>query len=304
MCSVLPSVAYRFDHLVIAVRDLGAAIAGYHDLGFDVRLGGRHTGRGTENAIIRFGLDYLELIAVYDEAEAEQAGRGALVEFLRRQEGGLVAYALATDDIEATAVSLRHNGLESSGPFPMERLRPDGSRLCWRLLVPGREAYRRPWPFFIQWDQEDSERLVGEAPGTHPNGSCRVEEVGVVAANLAAGVDLYGRQLGLRLAGRARPEFGAARAVFLLGDVRIVLHAPHRVRSRRGRRPARGLVTNTLTAVGEGPFQVVLGVTRLEDARSWLEEHGVALEPATDIPDGLIIDPGRAVGARLLLRGV
>ena len=52
----------RFDHLVIAVRDLDAAIARYQHLGFEVTPGGKHTGRGTYNALIRFGLDYIELI--------------------------------------------------------------------------------------------------------------------------------------------------------------------------------------------------------------------------------------------------
>ncbi len=58
--------ADRFDHAVIAVQDLDAAMAAYRDLGFAVTPGGKHTGRGTHNAIIRFGLDYLELLAVYD----------------------------------------------------------------------------------------------------------------------------------------------------------------------------------------------------------------------------------------------
>ncbi len=54
----------RFDHAVIAVRNLDAAISAYRALGFEVSPGGHHTGLGTYNAIIRFGLDYIELLAL------------------------------------------------------------------------------------------------------------------------------------------------------------------------------------------------------------------------------------------------
>ena len=64
----------RFDHAVIGVRDLSSAIRQYQTLGFDVHPGGQHVGLGTHNAIVRFGLDYLELISVYDEAAAAASG--------------------------------------------------------------------------------------------------------------------------------------------------------------------------------------------------------------------------------------
>src|SRR5215472_12844931 len=99
----------RFDHIVIAVRDLNMATQRYRQLGFDVRLGGRHTGMGTHNAIIRFGLDYIELLSIYDEAEARTSklGRQALLDFLHKQEGGLLGYAFATADIEQEAERFR-----------------------------------------------------------------------------------------------------------------------------------------------------------------------------------------------------
>jgi hypothetical protein len=63
-------VITRFDHLVIGVRDLHMASDAFRRLGFDVRPGGNHTRLGTHNALIRFGLDYLELLAIHDAAEA------------------------------------------------------------------------------------------------------------------------------------------------------------------------------------------------------------------------------------------
>jgi catechol 2,3-dioxygenase-like lactoylglutathione lyase family enzyme len=289
-------VINRFDHLVIGVRNLDAGVKAYRDgLGFDVRLGGRHTGRGTENALIRFGLEYLELIAVYDQAEAERAGRDSLVSFLARHDGGLVSYALATTDIEADAARLAEAGLDTKGPFPMERLRPDGKRITWRLLVPGGDQYRRPWPFLIQWDQSDGERLALEATGGHPNGVRGVDELAVLVVDLERAVDLYSRQLGLALLERrAVSGLRATQAVFTLGPFRIALTAPS----------GPGLARDAVATIGEGPFQVVLVIDRLERAGHWLTERGISLTPATDVPRGLLIDPNRSMGARLVLREI
>ena len=284
----------RFDHLVIGVRDLEAASRSYADgLGFDVRPGGRHTGRGTHNAIIRFGLDYLELISVYDEREAQAAGREALPTFLSRHAGGLVAYALATSDIEALAARCSETGLEVVGPFAMERLRPDGTRISWRLLVPGGDQYRRPWPFFIQWDEPDGERLKREEPGTHPNGAVAVQEVAIVVEDIDRGVDLYSRQLGLPLTRRdEKPDLAATSALYGLGAFRILLLAP------RGAGPVR----ETLENLGEGLLYSVLAVSDLGRSRRWLEERGASVRPAPGVPEGLLLDLDRTVGARLILQ--
>jgi catechol 2,3-dioxygenase-like lactoylglutathione lyase family enzyme len=163
----------RFDHTVMAVRDLDAAISTYRALGFEVSPGGRHTGLGTYNAVIRFGLDYLELLSVSDRVEAEQGGglsATTLLDFFEKREGGLVGYALATDDIEQEAERFRRTGLPAQGPFDMQRMRPDRCLLSWSLLVPGNVPWRRPWPFFIHWGVPDEQRLAWEKPGVHANG--------------------------------------------------------------------------------------------------------------------------------------
>jgi catechol 2,3-dioxygenase-like lactoylglutathione lyase family enzyme len=189
----------RFDHAVIAVRDLDDAIRRYRSAGFDVRSGGRHTGRGTRNALIRFGLDYLELIAVDDVAEARAAGQGGLVDFLATGPGGLAGFALATDDVQSDAEHFREAGIPVVGPFAMERLRPDGNVLSWRLLVPHGEIWRRPWPFLIEWDQSDELRLELERVDGHPNGSQSVSSLSLVARDLPATLDLWRDALRLQI---------------------------------------------------------------------------------------------------------
>src|SRR5439155_407230 len=113
----------RFDHAVILVADLARASAAFTKLGFSVSPGGAHTGLGTHNALVRFGVDYLELLAIRDEEEALRA-RGStapIVERLRSGRGGLASFALATADIDRDAERFREQGLEALGPFAMER---------------------------------------------------------------------------------------------------------------------------------------------------------------------------------------
>ncbi len=163
----------RFDHAVIAVRDLDAGIKRYQRLGFDVLPGGRHTGRGTHNALFRFGLDYVELLAVYDENEARannSIGRG-ITNLLTDQTTSLIGYALATTTIEQDAQRFRGTDAELPRPNAMSRKRPDGQQLSWRTLAPGGVSWGRPWPFLIQWDTPDEQRLQIDLPGTHPNGA-------------------------------------------------------------------------------------------------------------------------------------
>ena len=55
------------DHVVVLVRDLSEAIAGYEALGFNVTPGGEHGGGATHNALIGFEDGcYFELIAFKD----------------------------------------------------------------------------------------------------------------------------------------------------------------------------------------------------------------------------------------------
>lgn len=171
-------------------------MAVYRDLGFAVTAGGRHTGRGTHNAIIRFGVDYLELLAIYDSAE-ERAHGGELSAFFAQNPGGLAAFAVATSHIEDIAKGWTSSLAPAGIPEPMERMRPDGYRLSWRLLIPGGSPWGKPWPFIIQWDTPDAERVARDAPGTHPNGVTGVAGLTVATRSVDGVASLYTRDLGL-----------------------------------------------------------------------------------------------------------
>jgi len=243
----------RFDHAVILVPDLAAASATYERLGFAVSPGGRHEGLGTHNALIRFGVDYLELLAVHDRDLALSTDRGqALLDLISAGNGGLASFALATERIERDAERFAETRLAATGPFAMKRMRPDGKLLSWRLLVPEGSSWRVPWPFFIQWDQSDETRLSWERSGGHSNGASRVIGVSVAVRDLDAAADLYARQLGIEVSGVENvPEIGARRRVARVGGCDIALCAP----------AGDGIIAARLRDAGPGIYEVGLETT-------------------------------------------
>lgn len=255
----------RFDHAVVAVRDLDSAIASYRTLGFDVTRGGRHLGRGTHNAIIRFGLDYIELISIYDASEAlAQGARGeVLTGFLQDHTGGWLGYCLASSAIEDETRRFEGTPLHHP-PFAMQRARPDGHVLSWRLLVPGGVAWRRPWPFLIQWDESDSERLTRERPGTHPNGARRVVRLSILTNSLADIAALYDERLALERTNDRGPMQDGPQAAWKIAGVVIEVM-----------QPVGGPTQAAFAEAGEGLYEISVGVVDLERAWHVLTTAGV-----------------------------
>lgn len=288
---------YRFDHAVVPVRDLDQALALWRDrLGFDACYGGKHSGAGTHNGIVRFGTDYIELISVLDRDAVltrRNPNTDALVTLLDRAEGGMLGFVLATDDIDAEAERFRQLGLKDAfGPFPLERLRPDGKLLKWRLLSPRRGSWGTPWTTLIHWEVPDAERLTWEEPGFHPNGAERITNLAIAIGDLEQGVHFYERELGLAPIGLGKvPELGARRASYLVGHTQIDLLAP----------VTAGPIASAIAAGDEKPWQVTIAVRDLEAARRHLAEREVPHGPSPGTPGGILIDPAAALGARLVL---
>src|SRR5829696_6201 len=281
----------RFDHAVIAVADLEGAIEAYRALGFDVSPGGRHEHRGTHNALIRFGgADYVELLGVYDPETALKSGLNGrtLAEFVRERQGGLVGHCYATDDIEAEASRMRDAGLEMVGPFDMGRERPDGRALTWRLLVPEDIPWRRRWPFLIEWDDPDEERLAMEGVGDHPNGARSVCGVSMAVRSLEEAVRLYSILFDLEPTPRDEvTDLAAIRASFDVRGFAIDRLSP----------AGNGPVHKMLERDGEGPFEVKIEVEDLAKARLALSEVAFTENAA----QGELRPPTEAsLGARLV----
>jgi hypothetical protein len=205
---------------------------------------------------------------------------------VRHREGGLVGHCYATDNIEAEAERTREAGLEMVGPFEMKRERPDGRALTWRLLVPEDIPWRRRWPFFVEWNDQDEVRLAVEGVGDHVNGARSVSGVGVAVKDLEEAVRLYSVLFDVEPFRRDEvTDLTATRASFDVWGFTIDLLSP----------TGNGPVREALESDGEGPFEVSIVVEDLTMARRAMEAAESTgqdeLRPPTDA----------TLGARLVL---
>ncbi len=282
----------RFDHAVIGVPDLAAGMAAFRRMGLQVAEGGRHPSLGTRNAIVRFGLDYLELLTVENPEQARSRGSfGAeLLDFLERS-SGLVGYVLAGTDLQEQVDGFRMLGMEADGPFAMDRIRPDGRRLEWRLVVPGGSPWRKPWPYLIDWITPEANLLDWDPAGNHELGVTGVAGIDLVVEDLDAAQQLYDHALGLRRhrIPSEQPSHDAHGCFYQLKNLVLGLHQP----------TTEGPMSRELARRGPGPYRLTLSIPHISSTIDALTRRGI---PFQTTPHGADIDPKAALGVRLRLR--
>ena len=105
------------DHVIIGVRALEGARAGWARLGFTPTPRGRHIGQGTANYCIMFAADYIELLGIVERDEgAERLGA-----FLEHREGPMAAAFALADTPEAVHRQLAGLDLHPAQPRPLAR---------------------------------------------------------------------------------------------------------------------------------------------------------------------------------------
>ncbi len=105
------------DHVIVAVRDLEAARAGWTRLGFTLTPRGRHIGQGTANYCIMFPGDYLELLGFAEPDDYAQR----LQTFLAGREGPMSVAFAPDGPPQATVAALAALGLHPSDPRALAR---------------------------------------------------------------------------------------------------------------------------------------------------------------------------------------
>jgi catechol 2,3-dioxygenase-like lactoylglutathione lyase family enzyme len=277
----------RIDHVMICTPDLAKGIDAYARIGFDVRPGGAHTGRGTENAIAFNAEDYLELLGLRDRAEYLAASPdGGLLEFLAKG-GGFRYVAVQSDDLAADVAAMRRRGVDVSDVADGERRTPAGQMLRWKAA---RLGPRNPLPiFFIQHLTPLSERRGGA--GAHPNGVQRVDRVYVAVTDVAESAAVYGRVLGVPVPKIQRGAvIKADMAVFDLGPTGLTVAQPMEP----------GPAAEALARRGPGPFQALYRTSSMDAAARRMAEHGMP-PPARGVRNtgeqAMLVSPADACGA-------
>lgn len=282
------------DHLTIAVPDLEGAIARYRALGFDVRPGGVHPGKGTHNAIAFTEGDYLELLAIRDRVEYRAAARrpanthAGLEEFVAAG-GGIRCVVLQSDDLEADVAAMRARGVDVSEVHEAGRRTPEGHEIRWKVAVPGP---KNPLPlFFIQQlaPLDERRRLAGGA--AHPNGVRFLERAYIVVHDLEGEAALYARVLGAPEPRRYKGTVIMSHmAVFQFGSAGLTLAQPY----------APGPAAEALERRGPGPFQALYRTSSMGAAARWMQAHGLP-PPARGVRDtgeqAMLVPPAQACGA-------
>jgi hypothetical protein len=281
-------VLTRIDHVMICVPDLDRGVEAYTRIGFDVRPGGVHTGRGTHNAIAFNADDYVELLSVRDRDEYRAANPGGgLLDFLAGG-GGFRYVAVQSDDLAADVAAMRRRGVDVSDVSDGVRRTPSGRELRWRSAVLG-AANALPI-FFVQHLTPLAERR-GPEPGRHPNGALRVDRVYIAVADVAAAAPVYARVLGMDVPKIQRGMvIRSDMAVFDLGPTGLTVAQP--VES--------GPAAEALARRGPGPFQALYRTSSMDAAARFMIDHGMP-PPARGVRNtgeqAMLVRPEDACGA-------
>ena len=219
-----------------------------------VVAGGRHTGVGTDNALIAFrDSSYLELVGFY-EPRPDHRWWAPL-----QTGGGLVDFCLRTDDLGGDAAVLRQAGVDMGDLEPRHRVRPDGVEVRWVCAL-ARGAHRGVAPFLLAEETGRDERVPGQR--AHANGVTGIGRVTVAVHDLAVVRGWYAAALGAAGQHVPCPELGATGARFTIGAHTFELLAAAGAGPVRDWLAARGASPYAATLVGAArPIPLDLGRT-------------------------------------------
>jgi len=156
-----------FDHLVHFSHDPNEVIAQLKEHGIHVIQGGQHEKWGTYNTLAYFGLPYIEWLGMNDSSLAQTVSDNELIKkFVRDYSKGshFGTFAIRTDNMSELKERLQHGGYKTVGPVAGSRRTENGQVLEWSMLFVHETTTDVAMPFFIQWGQEDEERLQSLQP--------------------------------------------------------------------------------------------------------------------------------------------
>lgn len=149
----------KWDHTIIDVNDINESIKWFDDLGITFHNGGKHEQWGTENAVGYFGLNYIELMSVYNPELASHVvrdGATSIHDCIHDLPGQHInTLGFRTNDIQAV-----HDRLLSQN-FPVEdvqtgtRKDPRGNLITWKIFFVRNKFFDVAYPYVVQWEEPD-----------------------------------------------------------------------------------------------------------------------------------------------------
>ncbi len=275
-----------FDHFIILVNDLAAAMETYRALGLYARAGGEHPAFGSHNALVALADGaYLELVAFKDAALAEKSFWREAVQRLRVRQG-FGGFVLASDDLANDVPRLRQQKLDIADPSAGARTRPDGQRVEWQTALIGGTP-SGALPFLIQ-DVTPRELRV-EPPPEGFGRQARVKEVVVAVKHADLARDAYRALLGVEPR-RVRNSAGDVTGYrFTLPWGTIIVAQPE---------SGGNAMADQVSTRGEGLYALTLTLDDVNPARRQMKARNIPVEDETY---GFLISPDAACGARIRL---
>lgn len=163
----------KLDHVVYFTKKSPKEIVDIQQkLGHHAVVGGSHEKWGTCNALMYISNAYVEWLSVERLEVAKKASHPLTDLLLYDLENGdgWGTICLSVNDIDQFNLDLRKMGFKTSGILDAERKTPEGKVRKWKMLFINQSTMDElPMPFFIQWEQEENERLAElRADGTFP----------------------------------------------------------------------------------------------------------------------------------------
>jgi catechol 2,3-dioxygenase-like lactoylglutathione lyase family enzyme len=242
------------DHVVVAVRDLGAGVGAYEVLlGRAPSWRAEALGGGAEVAAFGLANVAVELIAPAGEGPMAARLRGVL----DAQGEGLVSIAFAVDDVERAHRRLARVGLDPEPIADGESVDgPSGARRRWRRTRASTTVTHGVRMFLIQPDAPLPSPLLAPAPAAVTG----LDHVVIRTPDPERAAALYGARLGLDLRlDRSNPAWGARLMFFRCGDLIVevahdlgagVSSGPDRLWGLSWRVPDAGATRDRLQAAG------------------------------------------------------
>jgi len=215
---------HSLDHAIIVVQDLDAASETYAALlGRHPSWRGEHPALGTANVLYRLENTYLGLLSPRPEGSLAEGLRTRLQEMGE----GLMGLAFGTEDAEQCRTTLAARGLHPAAPRKgLGRDRGSGAVREFQSVVLPPDESRGVLLFAIQ--HLSSPDLLPPAELMTPAASAvtGVDHVVVRTADAEAAKQLYGHQLGIRLAlDRSFEKWGARLLFFRIGGLTVEIAA-------------------------------------------------------------------------------
>jgi hypothetical protein len=219
----------KWDHLVHYVNDLDQPVERFREHGLVAFRGGSHKNWGTYNSLSYFGLTYIEFLGIENLELAEATEHNVVVRDavnLLPEHEVLSRVVLRTDDIDAVEASLKAAGLALSPIIDGKRLDNAGRLIEWRMMTIDGDFHRLVYPFIIQWNGTDEERLDRLTSSgviqPHPAGNAGIVSAVFRVTDPAAAAAHWGELFGLPVSEAAGGSFslklGGKTFVFVQGD--------------------------------------------------------------------------------------